>query len=113
MRCLAFYRFSKIKGVSLPNRQALIRKLASCNPNEIALCFIREPNNNFDPNAIQIAAIINHDNPIHIGYVDKSLAANISPMLDSGKESIVILECFTGLHYTNSNIGINYKYVII
>lgn len=43
--------------------------------------FIREPKNEFDPNAIICMAYI--DIPTHIGYVPAKVAKHLAPMLDN------------------------------
>jgi hypothetical protein len=44
----------------------------------------REPDNDYDKNAIQVKQVFKNGGSIHIGYVPKELAAELAPLLDDG-----------------------------
>jgi len=86
VRCIG----SKIRGVTKRNadrsdRQEIIRKC--CHPGD-ALCFVREPNNPFDHNAIQVRRIVCSEVPDkprvgeQVGYLSRELAEEFAPRVD-------------------------------
>ena len=108
------FRCSKAKGVSFSNAQCILRKIANLHSNNIALGFVRDYNNRFDPNAIKIMLKpITLAMPLFIGYVDKQLASVLSPQVDSGRELIGQIETITGLTRSNGLLGLNFKYVLL
>jgi hypothetical protein len=81
---------TKIRGVSKRNedgsdRQQIIRQW--CHKGD-ALCFVREPNNPFDRNAIQVRRVVCSDVPDkprmgeQIGYLSRSLAEEFAQRMD-------------------------------
>ncbi|MEL7566419.1 MAG: HIRAN domain-containing protein [Dehalobacterium sp.] len=114
VRSMVRFHYSKVKGVSMGNRQALLKRLARYAPQDVFLSFLREPDNPFDPNAIQVVAEVRNKGQAAIGYVAKELAAIIAPILDSGNKEAVVL--FNGIHSTtgiNSFLGCNFCYAIL
>lgn len=54
-----------------------------------ALALEREPNNQYDPNAIKV---IDPSTEIFIGYVEKSVAFRVSPLLIEGTATVEVYE---------------------
>lgn len=73
--------YSKVVGVSFSDRQDVIKTLKPEDP----LFLSREKDNKFDVNAIKVETATQ----IHIGYLKKELAAELSPNIDSGKFTYV------------------------
>lgn len=65
---------TSVVGVTFEGRQRLIQTLTSGQPIKL----IREPENKHDSNAIKVLI----DDNKHIGYINKSLAKKISPIID-------------------------------
>lgn len=110
---IRFY-YSKVKGVTIGNRQTLLRRLTRYAPQDVFLSFVREPNNPADPNAIQVIAGVRGKGQAVIGYVAKELAAELAPILDSGKKEAVVL--FDGICSTtsyNSFLGCSFRYTTL
>lgn len=59
--------------------QALVMQLDEDAP----LILQREPDNQFDPNAIQV---IEPESEMHLGYVAKEVAAELAPLMDEGED---------------------------
>lgn len=81
-----FETFTKIVGVTKNNEkgipiQYLLRKLTK----NAFISFKPEPTNPYDPNAIKVYA-----NDIHIGYLNKELANNISYFLKNNPNYILV-----------------------
>lgn len=105
--------FSKIRGVSHENRQNMIKKLSQYPQSLISLSFKRDKKNLYDSNAIQIIVEVLGKGSGLIGYVSSDLACKIAPLLDIGKQAIVIFEGITGIGAHYKLLGVNYCYMII
>ena len=83
-----------VAGVTFDGRQEVLAELyeiqeaqkAGTTTPSIAIIpidLVREPDNKYDANAIQVLAEGN-DGPKHVGYVPRHLAAKLAPLLDAG-----------------------------
>lgn len=54
----------------------------------VQLTLVREPDNQFDSNAIQV---VDPETEIHIGYVAKEVAAELAPYMDEGRQFTCII----------------------
>lgn len=88
---------SKVVGVTVGDRQELIRKY--CYPNK-ELTLKREPYNEYDKNAISV-----YVNSNQLGYIKKELAQDLAPRMDRGEEFKVSISNVTG--GDSYNYGIN------
>jgi hypothetical protein len=72
-------------GTTFENRQERLQFLKQFHPNDLSVTLEREPDNEFDNNAIRIVV---HIRPISrrtvIGYVPKGLAKELSKVIDMG-----------------------------
>lgn len=72
-------------GTTFENRQERLQFLRQFHPNDLTVTLEREPDNEFDSNAIKIVV---HIKPISrrtvIGYVPKGLARELSKVIDLG-----------------------------
>jgi hypothetical protein len=107
---------SKIRGVTKRNadrsdRQQIIRK--GCHAGD-ALCFVREPTNPVDRNAIQIRRVVCSDMPDkprigeQLGYLSRELAEEFAPRIDAEGFVLMaeILEVSGG--HEVENVGVNF-----
>lgn len=78
-------QYVNVAGVTFGKRQGYLAYLKNQNPRDIKIVLRREPNNEFDANAIRIGA---HNKKTHAyvdcGYVPKETAAKLAPLMDSG-----------------------------
>jgi hypothetical protein len=108
---------SKIRGVTKTNadgsgRQRIIRQW--CHSGD-ALCFVREPNNPVDSNAIQVRRIVCSDVPDRphigeqIGYVSRELAEELAPRVDDDGFVLMaeILDVSGG--HEGESVGVNFE----
>jgi HIRAN domain-containing protein len=82
----------KVSGVTFDNRQDIIAKLSGKEP-----CRIQpEPSNKYDPHALAVLVAMPDGTIAHVGYVPKSLAAQVSPWLEGEAVMSRILEIVGG-----------------
>lgn len=108
---------SKIRGVTKRNadrsdRQRIIRQW--CHAGD-ALCFVREPNNPVDRNAIQIRRVVCSDVPDkpkvgeQLGYLSRELAEEFAPRIDT--EGFVLMAQILDVSggKGDESVGINFE----
>ena len=94
-----------IVGTTFANRQTVVVQLVV--GEEVYL--VREPDNPFDGNAVKVC----RGNDQQIGYLDRYLAATISPQLDQCGEPVkAVVSALTGGFYPGSNIGVLVQFVL-
>jgi hypothetical protein len=107
---------SKIRGVTKRNadrsdRQRIIRQ--SCRSGD-ALCFVREPNNPVDRNAIQIRRVVCSDVPDkprigeQLGYLSRELAEEFAPRVDHDG-FVLMAEILDVSGQNEENVGVNFE----
>jgi len=89
---------TKIAGISF--RQEFTKDLKSGD----ILTLIREPNNQYDPNAIAIFF-----NGNQLGYVNKFNAESIAPRLDAGTKAMCVVKELTGGGQKTQGVNIMIK----
>lgn len=95
---------ARTAGVMWGNRQMLLSRLARYSADEIAIELHREPENLYDSNAIKVVAAVKGKGKAALGYINRTLAAALAPLLDKGKEIRCGFGAVTGgneyfLHY--------------
>ena len=86
------YTYTKIVGVTQNSDTGVpIQSILPKIPDGALLELRREPDNPFDENAIMVLWSNNR-----IGYISRDLAADISPLIDSGQKAIGRVEGITG-----------------
>jgi hypothetical protein len=53
------------------------------------LILMREPGNQYDPNAIQV---LDPNTEVHLGYVAKEVAVELAPLMDEGRAFACVVE---------------------
>lgn len=77
---------TKATGVMWGNRQQLLSRLARYSSDEITIELHRERENLYDSNAIKVVAGVKGKGKAAIGYINRTLAAALAPLLDKGKD---------------------------
>lgn len=95
---------TKAAGVMWGNRQMLLSRLAKYSADEITIELHRECENRYDSNAIKVVAAVKGKGKAALGYINRTLAAALAPLLDKGKEIRCSFGAVTGgneyfLHY--------------
>jgi hypothetical protein len=112
VRSMLPMHYSKVHGTTFNGRQALLKRLLQYDSKSIILFFEREPENEYDSNAIKIIAQVKSKGTAVIGYVSRIIAKQIAPLIDLGYIPIVIFEGVTGVSGTG-NLGCNFKFCLI
>lgn len=79
--------YTKVVGVTFDGIQSVLPRLHAGMP----LIFIREPNNQYDRNAVAVWC-----GGKKIGYLSRDLAADIAPQIDAGADVEGTIEAITG-----------------
>lgn len=90
--------YSKVAGISQPERQEAAKL---CHKNQV-LVLEREPSNAFDGNAVKV---LTQDGKV-LGYLNRVLASELAPLLDSGKRFSCIVKDVTGFGKQSTGINI-------
>ena len=83
--------YTNVAGVSYNNRKAVLTlvKDAMANKTEIHTRLEREPNNEYDKNAVKVNVYfgaIEDTTPVQLGYLPADLAKKVAPIMDKGIE---------------------------
>ncbi len=110
MRCLIR---STVKGVTFENsnkvnRQMVIQRLASYDPDDVSLFFKRESENLYDENAVCVMASVRSKGVAQLGYLGKEEARIVGPILDKGHHALVFLEKIIGGGDLNYGVVLSY-----
>lgn len=94
----------RLTGVTFDGCQDNIRKWGC--PDIGSYAIIREPDNQYDPNAVRVSLF----GMFHVGYLPRELAAQIAPLMDSGRTFLAMFVCRNEYpHY--ERIGMTVKIV--
>ena len=77
---------TKVAGVTFDGRQELLQLISSFNPANVSISLKREPNNSYDKNAVAVWVSVTGKLNCKIGYLPKTVAYVIAPLLDKGNE---------------------------
>ena len=108
---IAWQRVRKIKfraaGVTAENRQARLEYLKSFAPDDLQVGFRREPNNQYDGNAIQILVMIKSLRKYTvIGYVPQMVSEQMAAVMDKGIKVNAGLLGIIGGYSCKENMGL-------
>lgn len=67
--------------------RALLARIVAKKPLKLAL--FREPDNKYDPNAIQVLGAAGAYDGIHLGYIPRETAEVLAPRIDEGTVAVV------------------------
>lgn len=93
-------------GTTFENRQERLEFLKQFKPNELTVTLEREPNNQYDTNAIKIVVhILSLSRRTVIGYVPKELARELSKVIDMGIQVTASLKQIIGGYSYKESLG--------
>jgi len=76
---------AKVAGVTFGNRQTALEHLTRYEPTDISIDLNREPTNAYDENAVAVVATVEGKGSYTVGYLARTLAAIVAPLIDYGK----------------------------
>jgi len=98
---------TKAAGVTFGKRQGLLQRLSLYRSEDITISLQREHSNTYDRNAVQIIAAVRGKGSAVMGYINRTLAEAIAPLMDAGKAVKAALDGITGGHEYGLNYGLN------
>jgi len=102
---------SKVAGVTMDNRQRLIERLTTYQPDEITVSLRRDKANIFDPNAIAVVATVESKGSAVIGYIPALAALKLARLMDVGITLKAMLAGIVG-GYDGLSYGIRLRVAI-
>jgi len=96
---------TKVAGVTYGNRQRAIEHLTMYAPEAVSIRLEREPGNEHDRNAVAVYAAVEGKGAYHMGYLPRSLAAFIAPLMDAGKAVNALFREVRGGYEPWMNLG--------
>ena len=76
---------TKTAGVTQERRQQLLARLRRYDREDVTITLERETGNLYDSNAVKIIAAVRGKGSAVMGYINRTLAQAIAPLLDKGK----------------------------
>lgn len=101
-------QFITLAGTTFDNRQKAIAVLHNYKREEVKITLIREPNNEFDCNAIKVYAKTPDNKIFDIGYIPKEIAKIYARILDKKIEVTYKFDSVIG-GYESKNYGVVIK----
>lgn len=108
---MAWHRVRETKfraaGVTMDGRQQRLEYLKGFTPDDLQIGFRREPQNRYDSNAIQILVLIKSLKKYTvIGYVPRTVAAEVAAVMDKGIRVKAELLGIIGGYSYKENLGL-------
>ena len=100
---------TKAAGVTHGNRQMLLHRLAAYNPEQVSIELHREKENIFDSNAVKVIAAVSGKGKAALGYLNRTLAAVIVPLMDKGKRIVSTFRAVTGGESLHLTYGLSFE----
>lgn len=85
-------RIINVVGVTFDGRQDIIAKMSG----REAVRLQPEPLNTYDKNAVAVIATLSDGSNAHIGYISKSLAFELAPMMADGQQVVCSIRQISG-----------------
>ena len=98
---------TKTAGVTHERRQQLLARLSRYSRDDVTISLEREAANAYDSNAIKVIAAVNGKGSAVMGYINRTLAEALAPLLDNGKEVKAALINVTGGNEYRRNYGLS------
>ncbi|MGN0618472.1 MAG: HIRAN domain-containing protein [Ruminiclostridium sp.] len=98
---------TKTAGVTQERRQQLLARLRRYDREDVTITLERETGNLYDSNAVKIIAAVRGKGSAVMGYINRTLAQAIAPLLDKGKAVKAALINVTGGNEYRRNYGLN------
>jgi hypothetical protein len=97
----------KVAGVSFGNRQEALKRLKQYDVDKIKIQLEREATNEHDKNAIQVVVSVKDKGNYIIGYIPKTLAQLLAPLIDYGKSIKATFKEVIGKYQNYHNYGLD------
>jgi ADP-ribosylglycohydrolase len=97
---------TKVSGTTFGKRQKAIAHLSRYAPERISISLVREAGNEHDKNAVAVYAQVEGKGSYCMGYLPKSLAAFIAPLMDAGKGVRSAYKEVRGMYQPYMNFGL-------
>lgn len=98
---------TRTAGVTQERRQQLLARLSRYSRDDVTISLEREAANPYDSNAIKVIAAVKGKGFAVMGYINRTLAEAIAPLLDKGKEVKAALINVTGCNEYRRNYGLS------
>jgi len=102
---------TKVAGTTYGNRQKAIEHLTHYTPEAVSIRLERERDNAADRNAVAVWAAVEGKGSYHMGYLPRSLAAFIAPLMDAGKAVTALFREVRGGYEPYMNYGLRVEVV--
>jgi hypothetical protein len=87
---------TKAAGVTHGKRQTALKRLERYPRGMVSVTLEREPGNAFDKNAVAVVASVEGKGSYTVGYLPRTLAAFVAPLMDAGKAVTSSYKAVTG-----------------
>lgn len=98
---------TKTAGVTQERRQQLLARLRRYDREDVTITLERDTRNLYDSNAVKIIAAVRGKGSAVMGYINRTLAQAIAPLLDKGKAVKAALISVTGGNEYRRNYGLS------
>lgn len=103
---------TKVSGVTFGKRQKAIEHLTHYRPELVKISLCRDTRNAYDKNAVAVIATVQGKGSYTMGYIPKTLAAFLAPLMDSGKRVYSTLRAIRGLYQPYMNYGLEIEVIV-
>ncbi len=97
---------TKVSGVTYGKRQKAIENLTHYRSEDIKISLYRDHSNCYDSNAVAVIATVRNKGAYTMGYLPKTLAAFVAPLIDSGKTITSRFREVKGMFQSFMNYGL-------
>ena len=101
----------KVSGVTFGRRQEALQRLTRYDAQEIGLQLRREQDNAADMNAVAVWASVAGRGEYHMGFLPRTTAARLAPIMDKGVRVRTALEAIVG-GYEGLSYGIRVRMAV-
>jgi len=102
---------TKVAGVTYGNRQQALEHLTRYAPEAVSIRLEREQGNEHDRNAVAVWAAVEGKGSYHMGYLPRTLAAFVAPLMDAGKAVGALFKEVRGGYEPYMNYGLRVEVV--
>jgi hypothetical protein len=96
---------TKVAGVTYGNRQLALEHLSMYAPEAVSIHLERERDNEHDRNAVAVYAAVAGRESFCVGYLPRTVAAFVAPLLDAGKAVGALFREVRGKYQPWQNYG--------
>jgi hypothetical protein len=96
---------TKVAGVTIGRRQEALERLIRYEADSISVSLERESANEYDGNAVKVITTVQGKGSYTVGYLPRTLAATIAPLIDAGKAVRATFKEIRGKYHNYHNYG--------